>query len=81
MAVGRRWELSAHCRARWRLSTLMTWRWVGSGQALINVGDVAAMSCPVWQGNSPGVCAMQGGDTKKNKDITSKFFLRNNLVD
>ena len=23
----------------------------------------------------------QGGDTKKNKDITSKFFLRNNLVD
>jgi len=57
--VGRHWELSTHCRARWRLSTLMTWRWVGSGQALINVGDVAAMSCPVWQGNSPGVCAMQ----------------------
>ena len=23
----------------------------------------------------------QGGDTKKNKDITLKFFLRNNLVD
>ena len=25
--------------------------------------------------------ASQGGDIKKNKDITSKFFLRNNLVD
>jgi len=32
---------------------------------------------------SGGLCTRvyQGGDTKKNKDITSKFFLRNILVD